>query len=97
MAPVKCQHCQSDMAATAKADKNMTMQLLGVVLFLLSLPLLIIVPIGTVAGIILMIVAARLGYRKIDVWLCPNCGYFFQRDKSVKISGDNSKAGDGWM
>jgi len=67
------------MSKTTKADRNLGLQLLGVILFLVGLGLLFVFPLGTIAGIILMIGAARLGYSKKKVWKCGNCGYFFER------------------
>ena len=76
---VKCQQCGTMMSKTTKADRNLGLQLLGVILFLVGLGLLFVFPLGTIAGIILMIGAARLGYSKKKVWKCGNCGYFFER------------------
>jgi len=67
------------MEETTKTEKSLGLQLLGVILFLIGLALLVIFPIGTIAGIILVIGATRLGHTKKNVWLCQNCGYFFER------------------
>jgi Fe2+ transport system protein B len=76
---VKCQQCGSQMKKTTKADKSLTLQLLGVVLFLFGIWLLFYFPIGTIFGVILMLGSLRLGYSKKKVWKCPKCGYFFER------------------
>ena len=67
------------MTKTHKADRNLALQLLGVILFLIGLVLLFLFPVGTVAGLILMIGAARLGYKKVKIWKCAQCSYFFER------------------
>ena len=78
---LKCRQCGSTMHKTEKKDKNLGLQLVGVVLFLLGVALLFVFPLGTVGGLILMVGAARLGYRKMKVWKCDACGYFFERDE----------------
>ena len=78
-AELKCQQCGGEMKKTKKAERNMALQLLGVVLFLIGIGLLFVIPIGTIVGLILMIASARLGYSKKKVWKCGNCGYFFER------------------
>ena len=76
---VSCKQCGGVMVKTKKADKNIGLQIVGVLVFLLGLGLLFLFPIGTIAGVILMIVAARLGYKQVKVWKCESCGYFFER------------------
>ncbi|MBN1459308.1 MAG: hypothetical protein JXA57_07215 [Armatimonadetes bacterium] len=78
---VKCQQCGGIMHKDMKADKSMALQVVGVLLFLVGVGLLVVIPFGTIAGLIIMIVSARLGYSKKKVWLCRNCGYFFERAK----------------
>jgi len=67
------------MSKAKKTEKSLALQLLGVLLFLIGIALLFLFPIGTIAGLILMIGAARLGYKKLKVWKCDRCGYFFER------------------
>jgi len=67
------------MEKTKKIERSMGLQLLGVLVFVFSIFLLFFFPFGTIVGIILMIVAARLGYSKKKVWKCTDCGYFFER------------------
>jgi len=77
---VNCQQCGSEMRKTKKAERNMALQLLGVLLFFVGVAICFVVPpIGVVIGIIVMVVAAQLGYSKKKVWKCGNCGYFFER------------------
>ena len=61
----------------------MTVQLLGVVLFIVGLGIIVgligMFPISTILGACLMIVAARIGHSKKKIWACNNCGYFFER------------------
>ena len=55
------------------------MQLFGVIVFILGICLLPFLPIGTLIGIVLIIMAFGLGYKKKAVWKCKECGYFFER------------------
>ncbi|HSH29894.1 MAG TPA: hypothetical protein VK971_08310 [Thiohalobacter sp.] len=77
--PLKCQQCGGLMEKTKKAESNLALQLLGVVLFLFGVGLLFVFPLGTLFGIVLMLGSLRLGYSKKKVWKCTNCGYFFER------------------
>lgn len=74
----KCQHCGAEMEWSKVAKKDMTAQLLGVFLFIIAVALLFMFPIGTIAGLVLMVVSARLGYKRVSGWKCPSCGYFFE-------------------
>jgi DNA-directed RNA polymerase subunit RPC12/RpoP len=76
---ILCKQCGSEMARTKKTDKSIGLQIVGVFVFFLGVVLLFVFPIGTIIGIILMIVAARLGYKQVKVWKCKSCGYFFER------------------
>lgn len=73
-----CIHCSAPMGHALITDKNMTLQLLGVILFVFGVLLLFLFPIGTLIGIPLIIIAARIGYKKRSGWKCPRCGYFFE-------------------
>jgi len=75
---IACPHCGGAMTKTTKADRNMALQVLGVLVFLLGLGLLLAFPIGTVFGVVLMIGAGRMGYRKLRVQRCSRCGYFYE-------------------
>lgn len=69
------------MSPLKKVDKSLTLQLVGVLVFIVGVLLLFVFPVGTVFGIILMVVATRLGYSKKKVWKCDECGYFFEYTK----------------
>lgn len=76
-----CQQCGTEMNYGKIVEKSLVLQLLGVALFIIGLVMLIGFPLGTIIGIILMIVSARLGYSKKSGWKCGNCGYFFESHK----------------
>lgn len=79
---VTCQQCGNAMARTKRTERNMALQLLGIPLFFLGLWMAVAwFPLGLLPGLILVIVSARLGYDKKPVWMCNNCGYFFERAK----------------
>jgi hypothetical protein len=75
----KCQQCGYGMERAKRSEHNMPLQALGVAIFIVGICLLFVFPIGTVIGVILIIVATRLGYSEKKVWKCGNCGYFFER------------------
>ena len=75
---VKCQQCGSSMVKTKKAFRNLGLQVAGLLVFLLGIGLLFAFPIGTFFGIVLMIAAARMGYKEKKIWKCPKCGHFFE-------------------
>lgn len=76
---IECKQCGRIMQESTKADSSIGLQVIGVGVFLLGICLLIVFPIGTVIGILLMIGSARLGYKKVKIWKCSYCGYFFER------------------
>lgn len=80
MKSIDCKQCGGLMRRDHKVDKSYALQFVGLILFVIGLFLLVIVPIGTIIGIILMILAARMGYSRKKVWKCLECGYYFDRD-----------------
>jgi len=65
------------MARTKRKESNITLQVLGVVVFLVGLGLCFTL-IGAIIGIPLMIVAARMGFSKFPVMACSRCGYYYK-------------------
>ena len=76
---IPCQQCGSTMEKTHKVDKSLGLQLVGALLFIFGIILVLTFSIASILGLILIIVAARLGYKKVKVWKCSRCGYFFER------------------
>lgn len=72
-----CVHCQSEMSLTKRRESNLTLQILGVVVFLIGLGLCFTL-VGAIVGIPLMIVAARMGFKKFAVMACGRCGYYYK-------------------
>jgi ABC-type phosphate transport system permease subunit len=79
MADVICKQCGGAMHETKKTESSIGLQLFGVLLFFVGIALLFVFPFGTIAGVMLMIFSARLGYKRIRITLCEKCGYFFER------------------
>lgn len=79
MTDVKCQQCGTGMKKTTHAKSSLGLQFVGLILFIVGFVLLFFIPIGTIFGVILMIVAYGMGYKRLKVWLCPSCGYYFER------------------
>ncbi|MGJ8668973.1 MAG: hypothetical protein ACSHXK_05750 [Oceanococcus sp.] len=75
---IQCKQCDEVMVRGTKVERNMGLQVLGVFLFILAIVLLFLFPIGTILGVLLMLIASRLGYGKKKVWKCKGCGYFFE-------------------
>jgi len=77
----KCQHCGTDMVKTIlKGKSDYSLQLLGVILFIIGSFSLLAFPIGTIIGILVIILSARLGRKSKNkkIWRCQNCQYFFE-------------------
>lgn len=79
MVEVTCQQCGSSMSKTTKNESNYGVQLLALLGFILGFALLFAFPIGTIVGVILILVTPRLGFNRRKVWKCSGCGYFFDR------------------
>lgn len=77
---INCKQCNGTMQRHKKTEKNMAVQVLGVLVFLLGIVFLAFTPIGTIIGILLMMSALFMGYKKIKGWKCQNCGYFFEAE-----------------
>jgi len=77
---LKCQKCGGSMHKTNKINSSISIQIAGLILFIVGIILLFVFPIGTLVGIVIMILSAKMGYKRIKVWKCKNCGYFFERD-----------------
>lgn len=60
-------------------DTGVIKKIAGFLAFLVGLGLLIWFPIGTMAGIVLVVISILVEYRAKKAWKCPRCGYFFQR------------------
>jgi hypothetical protein len=76
---VKCLHCGELMSRTRVTDRDWGLQWLGCFLGILAVLFLFWFPLGTLLGLFLFCFAARLGYKRRRVWLCPCCGYAFDR------------------
>lgn len=77
MNPVTCNQCGGTMDKATKAESNMALQLLGVVVFFVGLAITFS-GIGALIGVPLMLAALFMGYKKKKVMKCSNCGYFFE-------------------
>jgi hypothetical protein len=67
------------MNKDVKTESNMALQVLALVLFFFGLVIAFIFPIGTILGLAIMLGCVRMGYKRRKVWLCNDCGYFFER------------------
>lgn len=77
---LSCQHCGGDMTRQVHAERNLTLQLYGVVLFIIGVALVFTLPgLGWLIGGALCLISLSLGYRRHKVWLCGRCGYYFNR------------------
>lgn len=74
-----CKHCGEKMEKTKKAEKNLGLQSLGCGLFIVGIMLLFFFPFGTIAGFLIIVGSARLGYNIRKVWYCKNCDVYLER------------------
>jgi hypothetical protein len=71
---VQCQQCGGAMQKAQKADK---VDPGGWLIGFIGLCALFAYPVGTIFGVILILVA--MVYSQKKVWQCSKCGYFFER------------------
>lgn len=76
---ITCTQCGGRMKKTTKAERNLSLQFFGIIVFIIGLAMLFLFPIGTIIGILLMLAALGMGYKKKKIWKCEKCGYFFER------------------
>ena len=77
---IACRHCNGVMQKTTKVEQSCALQLVGVLLFLIGIGMIVsLEPLLTLIGLVLLILAARLGYKKTKVWMCKQCGSFHER------------------
>lgn len=79
---IPCKQCNHTMVKATKVEASFLMQIVCLFVFMTGASLLLVVPLGTVLGIVLMIGALSVGYKKINVWKCKHCGYYFERERS---------------
>lgn len=77
---VSCEKCGGDMLKTNKNEHNISLQIAAILVFLVGAALLFYPPIGSIAGVVIIIASTRMGFKRFKVWRCKSCGYFFQRD-----------------
>jgi hypothetical protein len=68
-----CTKCSGEMQRAAEAGSGTPFG--AIALGLVGVPLLFVVPAGTVIGILLIVTALVLGYPRKKVWKCPQCGF----------------------
>jgi hypothetical protein len=76
---VPCKQCETPMQRTELVQQSRGLQAVGLLLFLIGCALLFAFPIGTVAGVLVIFGAWRMGYSRKPIWKCPACSYFFER------------------
>lgn len=76
---VKCQQCGAGMHKETRSERDFGVQFFGCAIFIVGLVLLVFFPVGTMIGVLMMLGAARMGYKRKRVWRCRQCGYFFER------------------
>ncbi len=68
-----CRKCSGEMQRAAEASGGVPFG--AVALVLVGVPLLFVVPAGTVIGILLIVTGLVLGYPRKKVWRCQACGF----------------------
>lgn len=75
---LKCEKCGGEMKKSREAASTGA----GCLFLLIGFILLFIFPIGTIFGVILLIVGLIYGSKSRFLWVCKNCGYKFERKGS---------------
>lgn len=80
----KCVHCQEEMHYETITQKDMGLQFFGALLGLGGIAAIFFIPfpVGLIVGLLVLLLAARMGYSKKTGWHCHNCGYFFNSTHS---------------
>lgn len=76
---MKCKQCEREMVQGKRVEKSLALQVVGIFVFLIGIALLFVFPFGTIVGVVLIPVSLFLGHKKVRVWKCSNCGYYFDR------------------
>lgn len=79
MHQLTCQQCGGEMHKTARSVHNRPAQVFAILIFAIGFGLLFVPPLGTVAGLIIMIGASGIGYRREKIWLCKSCEHYIPR------------------
>jgi hypothetical protein len=80
MANVVCKQCGGEMKKTVVSSGNCTGIIFALIVFIIGAMLLFLFPpIGTIIGVLLMIMALGMGGTRRKVWKCKNCSYIFDR------------------
>lgn len=79
MDTIECKQCGGTMREKDQVKQDRGVQVVALLLFLVGLALLAFFPLGTIAGVLVMIFTWRMGYKTIRTWVCESCGYFFER------------------
>ena len=75
-----CEKCGGDIVKSKTTKKNITLQLLGVLCLFSGIGIaLAIFPMGLIPALFLILISFTLGYKRQKIWVCKNCGYFFER------------------
>jgi len=72
---LQCEKCGGEMKKSRKATSTGA----GCFCLLIGFLLLFLFPLGTILGIILLIVGVIYGSQQQGLWVCKNCGYQFER------------------
>jgi len=78
---IKCKQCNGEMRKATHTKQSRALQVIGLLLFLLGLPLLFLFPVGSFFGVMFMALGLTLGVKRTKVWKCKQCGWFFERAK----------------
>lgn len=79
MKTLECKQCGGVMKKKVISTGNFKGILLALIVLIIGVALLFIFPIGTIIGLLLIIVALGMGGKRRKVWKCKNCGYIFER------------------
>ena len=68
-----CRQCGAEMQRAVERASGVPFA--AIALFILGVALLVVFPVGTVVGVLLIFAALALGYPRKKIWKCEKCGF----------------------
>jgi len=75
----KCEKCGGEFKKKSKATGTGA----GCLIVIIGVLLIGFFPVGTIIGIILILVGLGYGSKQQHFWVCKNCGFKFEREKKL--------------
>jgi rubredoxin len=79
MANVYCPLCGSPMKRATLPESYLTNMVIALITFAVGVALLFLFPLGTIVGILFIILALVSGGKRRNIWKCTNCDHILDR------------------